>query len=324
MLEEGASEVMKAIRHSWVRVITSLAERSLRKINYMKVTGTVLFLLCLAQSGYAAEKPAGPFKVLCSFYPMYVMALNVVGDTPGVEVECLTEPIVGCLHDYQLTPANLKTIGSADVLVANGAGMEAFINKAVEQSPQLKVIEASRGVKLEFNDNPHVWLSIGGAIRETKNIADGLAMADPSHAAAYVKNARGYSSRLGKLRREMHAGLDGLKNRDIITFHEAFPYFASEFNLQVAGVVEREPGSEPSAGELAKIIEMVRKTRVKALFAEPQYPLKTAEVIHRETGVPVRILDPAVTGPREAVKARDSYILAMEENLKVLQEALKE
>src|SRR5882757_1519251 len=137
-----------------------------------------LTLLCLAWAGRAAERPGKSINVLCSFYPMYVMALNVVGDTPGVEVECLTEPIIGCLHDYQLTPANLKTIGSADVLVANGAGMEAFINKAVEQSPKLKVIEASRGVKLEFNDNPHVWLSIGGALRETKNIADGLAIAD--------------------------------------------------------------------------------------------------------------------------------------------------
>src|SRR5712691_4583870 len=108
MLEERAPEVMKAIRHSWVRVITSFAERSLRKINYRKVPGTIWFLLCLGQLGHATEKPAGPFKVLCSFYPMYVMALNVVGDTPGVEVECLTEPMVGCLHDYQLTPANLK------------------------------------------------------------------------------------------------------------------------------------------------------------------------------------------------------------------------
>lgn len=255
---------------------------------------------------------------------MYVMALNVAGDIPGVEVECLTEPMVGCLHDYQLIPANLKTIGAADVLVANGAGMESFIDKAVKQSPKLKVIEASRGLKLAFNDNPHLWLSVGGAIGETKNIAQGLAAADPAHAAAYTKNAASYVGRLEKLRRDMHAALDGLKSRDIITFHEAFPYFAAEFNLRIAGVVEREPGSAPNAAELAKTIEAVRKTKVKALFAEPQYPSKSAKVIHRETGVPVRILDPAVTGPREPAKARDSYIHAMEANVKVLAEALKD
>ena len=281
-------------------------------------------LFCLAPPGYPAERSKKPPGVLCSFYPMYVMALNVVGDTPGVEVECLTEPIVGCLHDYQLTPANLKTIATADVFIANGAGMETFINKALRQSPNLKVIEASHGIKLAFNDNPHVWVSIGGAIDETKNIAQGLATADPARAAIYEQNAAGYVQRLEKLRQEMHAALDGLENRNIITFHEAFPYFASEFNLNIVGVVEREPGSEPSAGELARTIQTVRQAKVKALFAEPQYPAKSAEVIHRETRIPVSILDPAVTGPREPAKARDSYIQAMRENLKVLVKALKD
>jgi zinc transport system substrate-binding protein len=263
-------------------------------------------------------------RIVCSFYPMYVMTLNVVGDAPGVNVECLTEPLTGCLHDYQLTPTNLKTLGAADVFVANGAGMESFIAKAVEQSPRLKVIEASQGVKLAFNDNPHVWVSIGGAMQETTNIAQGLAAVDPARGAAYQRNAARYVSRLDDLRREMHAALDGFKNRDIITFHEAFPYFAGEFNLNIVAVVEREPGSEPSAGELARTIEMVRKHKVKALFAEPQYPAKSAEVIHRETGVPISILDPAVTGPRDPAQARESYILAMKENLKVLAKALKE
>src|SRR5204862_4917853 len=114
------------------------------------------------------------------------------------------------------------------------------------------------------------------------------------------------------LRDEMHAALDRLQNRNIVTFHEAFPYFASEFNLNIVGVVERDPGSQPNAGELAKSIQTVRKAKVKAVFAEPQYPAKSAEIIHRETGVPISILDPAVTGPREPSKARDSYLITME------------
>jgi len=291
-------------------------------IHRIMQSALMLVVLCVAQAGFAVGNDAKPLKVLASFYPMYVMALNVVGDTPNVSVECMTEPITGCLHDYQLTPANLKTLAAADVFIANGAGMETFIEKAVKQSPHLKVIEASKGIKLEANDNPHVWVSVSGAIAQTENIAKGLAAADPAHAAAYEKNAAGYVARLEVLRQKMHAALDGLKNRDIITFHEAFPYFASEFNLKIVSVIEREPGSEPSAGELAKTIQMVRKSKVKALFAEPQYPAKSAEVIHRETGVPVSILDPAVTGPRNPAQARDSYISTMEDNLKVLKKAL--
>ncbi len=270
----------------------------------------------------ATPAPPRPLTVLCSFYPMYVMTLNVAGGIPGVNVECLTQPVTGCLHDYQLTPANLMTIATADIFVANGAGMETFIQKALEQAPNLKVIEASRGIKLADNHNPHVWVSVGGAIAETRNIAAGLAAADPAHARAYEQNAEDYTRRLGALRREMHAALDGLKHRNIVTFHEAFPYFAQEFNLHIVAVVEREPGSEPSAGELAKTIEIVRQANVKAVFAEPQYPARSAEIIHRETGVPVRILDPAVTGPSDPAQARDSYLRTMERNLKVLVQAL--
>ena len=283
---------------------------------------TLLFAaLCVAQVGFAGE--GRPLKVLASVYPMYVMALNIVGDTPGVSVECMTEPITGCLHDYQLTPANMKTLAGADIFIANGAGMETFIEKALKQAPHLKVIEASRGIRLAFEDNPHVWVSIGGAMEETRNIAKGLAAADPAHAAAYEKNAASYVARLDALRQKMHAALDGLPQREILTFHEAFPYFASEFHLKIVGVVEREPGAEPSAGELAHTIQLVRTSKVKALFAEPQYPAKSAAVIQRETGVPVSILDPAVTGPMEPAKARDSYIRAMEANLKALTDALK-
>jgi zinc transport system substrate-binding protein len=287
-----------------------------------RLLALLLLLLAAAPATFAGAK--GEFRIVCSFYPMYVMALNIAGETPGVSVECMTPATVGCLHDYQLTPGDLKRLGAADVFVANGAGMESFMEKAVRQAPRLKVIEASKGLKLVANDNPHVWVSISGAIGETKNIAQGLAAADPAHAAAYEANGAKYVAKLEQLRQQMHAALDGLKHREIITFHEAFPYFASEFNLQVVGVVEREPGSEPGAGELARTIALVRNKHVQALFAEPQYPEKSAEVIHRETGVPVRILDPAVTGPMEPQQARDSYLEAMRKNLAVLVAALKD
>jgi len=306
-----------------VKAITAYLPNTM-KISIRRIIqrALVLIALCVAQVGLAVGNDTKPLKVLASFYPMYVMTLNVVSDTPNVSVECMTEPITGCLHDYQLTPANLKTLVAADVFVANGAGMETFIEKAVKQSPHLQVIEASKGMKLAFDDNPHVWVSVSGAIQQTENIAKGLAAVDPAHAAAYQKNAANYVARLEALRQKMHTALDGLKYRDIITFHEAFPYFASEFNLRIVAVIEREPGSEPSAGELAQTIRTVKKSNVKALFAEPQYPAKSAQIIERETGVPVSILDPAVTGPRDPVQARNSYLRTMENNGKILQKAL--
>ncbi len=280
--------------------------------------------LLLAFLGMAPLAPAGarPLRILASFYPMYVMTLNVAGDAPGVSVECLTKPFTGCLHDYQLTPGDLVALTRADVFVANGAGMETFLDKAVRQAPGLQVIEAGAGITLADGGNPHLWVSISAAIAETRAIARGLSAVDPDRAGVYQENAAEYVAVLDRLRGRMHAALDGLKHRRIITFHEAFPYFAREFGLDIVGVIEREPGSEPGARELARTINLVRSSGVRAVFAEPQYPAKSAGIIRRETGVAVALLDPAVTGDLDPAKARRSYCETMERNLTVLVQAL--
>lgn len=283
------------------------------------MTGLLAAGLLLA---LAAPAGAAPLRILASIYPMYVMTLNVVGDAPGVAVACMAPPSAGCLHDYQLTPGDLVELDRADVFVANGAGLEAFIEKAVRQSPRLVVIEAGAGIEL-IDANPHLWVGIGGAIAETRNIARGLAAADPARSSVYERNAADYIAALERLRARMHAALDGKPRRDIITFHEAFPYLAREFGLRIAGVIEREPGSEPGPRELARTIELVRRTGIRAVFAEPQYPARSAAIIRRETGVAVGLLDPAVTGDRDPARARRSYIDAMERNLAALAAALE-
>lgn len=119
----------------------------------------------------------------------------------------------------------------------------------------------------------------------------------------------------------MVSALKDIKNRNIVTFHEAFPYFAKEFNLNIVEVIQNESGSEPSAGELADSIKKIKESNVKALFAEPQYSTNTVETVSKETGIKVYELDPVVTGPENP--DLDAYVKAMDENLKVLLEALK-
>jgi zinc transport system substrate-binding protein len=296
------------------------------------VTGMLMISLAIFVSGgfnqnsVQAKSEDNRLTIVTSFYPMYVQTINVVKDVKGVNVVNMTKPQTGCLHDYQLTPDDLKTLEKARVFVVNGAGMEAFLDKVIKQMPQLKIVEASRGITLikgdgEEGDNPHVWVSISHAIQQVQNIGNQLAKIDPAHGAQYRKNAAAYIKKLEALKEKMHQGLDGIKNRNIITFHEAFPYFAQEFKLKIVAVIEREPGSEPSAQELAETIETVRKSKVKGLFAEPQYPAKAAQMIARETGIKVSVLDPAVTG--EANGDINAYLKVMEKNLKSLQGALQ-
>lgn len=275
-------------------------------------------------AGTGSGNGAETVTIATSFYPMYIMAINVAKDMPNVKVVDMTRPTTGCLHDYSVTPDDMKNLEGAKFLVINGAGMESFMDKIIKQFPDLKIIDSSTGIELirgegDEGDNPHLWVSISNAIRQVRNIGDQLAALDPANASKYNANTDAYVKKLGAERDKMHNALDSLPNRDIITFHEAFPYFAKEFNLNIARVIEREPGSEPSAKELADTIDTINRLKVKALFAEPQYPATAAETISKETGSKVYTLDPSVTGPMDA----DAYLNIMDANLKVLQEALK-
>lgn len=277
-------------------------------------------------SEVAGSKEAQVTTIVTSFYPMYIFTQNVVKDIKNVKVVNMTKPQTGCLHDYQMIPADLKTLDKADAFVINGAGMEAFMDKVIKQRPELKVIEASKDIELlkdeNGEDNAHVWVSISGAIKEVNNIAEGLATFDAKNTDAYKENAKAYVKLLEEQSDKMHKELDAFKGKDIVTFHEAFPYFAKEFGLNIVSVVEREPGSEPSAGELAQLIDTIKSTKVKTLFAEPQYSQKAAESIAKQTGAKVYLLDPIVTGENDA--PADSYIKAMDDNLKVLVEAFSQ
>ena len=297
-----------------------------------KILSLLLLVLSVALVGCggtdkpAEKKTAEPFRIVTSFYPMYVATINITDGVDGVEVYNMTKPQTGCLHDYQLMTEDMKTLEKADAFVINGAGMEDFRDKVTEQQKKLKVIDASRGIELihddEEGDNPHVWLSVTDAITQVRNIADQLKEADPAHAAAYEKNAVAYIEKLTSLKSEMHAALDNVPHKDIVTFHEAFPYFAKEFNLNIIGVVEREPGTEPTPTELQETIEQVNALPTKVLFTEPQYSPAAAETIARETGAKIYTLDPVVTGEATPA-AKNAYIDTMKNNMKTLQEALK-
>lgn len=95
------------------------------------------------------------FVVVTSFYPMYIATMNVVGDTEGVTLKNLSEPQTGCLHDFQLTPADMKLLSTADVFVINGGGIESFMEDIAKQYPDLVIIEACEGMELLCEADAH-------------------------------------------------------------------------------------------------------------------------------------------------------------------------
>ncbi|MBK5247599.1 MAG: zinc ABC transporter substrate-binding protein [Peptostreptococcaceae bacterium] len=299
----------------------------IKKIGLLIVFLALLLVLSsCAQNDREDKSEDKKFTVVTSFYPIYIATINVTKDIQGVETINMTKPQTGCLHDYQLTPEDLIKIEEADAFVANGAGMEAFIGDVLLHQKNLEIIDASQGIELikdeSGEENPHVWVSITNAIIQVRNIAEQLSSIDQNHSEQYKANADAYIAKLEILKEKMHQSLKNIKNRDIITFHEAFPYFAKEFDLNIIAVIEREPGTTPSPKELEATIKMVKDSGVKALFAEPQYELKSAQIIANETGAKIYTLDPIVTGEADA-GSYDEYITVMEANLKTLLEALE-
>ena len=296
-----------------------------------------MLLACVLLGGCAMAGDAGRTFVT-SFYPMYVFAQNVANGVPDVQIMNLAGESTGCLHDYQLKTRDMATLEKADALIINGGGMEQFMDKVIAQQPQLPVIDAGSGIQMlcseddhdhgshghESHDheheilNAHVWLDPKLAIRQIQNIADGLAAVDSANAQIYQDNAAAYIARIEALDRELEESLAPLSGSELVTFHEAFAYFAEAYGLHVAAVIAGDSGEEPSTRQIARLCDLVNTLPVKALFIEPQYPAKSAETIARETGAKVYTLDPVVTGDG----SMDSYENLMRENARVLQEAL--
>ena len=279
-------------------------------------------------------------KVTTSFYPVYLLTKEITKDIEGVEVTNLVSETTGCLHNYSLTTEDLKQIEESDVMIINGAGMETFIEDVTKDNEKVQVIDSSMGIELieQLNHehehenhkhdheeethhhevNSHIWLSPNNAIKQIENIANGLGKIDSKNEEKYKANCEEFKSELEKLNEDYKIGIGDVKNKNIVTFHEAFPYLAKEYNLNIASTVQREEGSEPSAKELQETIEIIKEKEIKTIFIEPQYPAKVAETISKETGATICILDPAVTNENNK-----TYIEIMYENLEALKEALK-
>lgn len=274
--------------------------------------------------------------IVTSFYPIWIMTLNL---TKGLEdhvfVRNMASPSVGCLHDYQLQTSDMKALSGADLFLVNGAGMEAFLPEITHALPNLPVVEASEGIDLlkqgdtveileseeEKEVNAHLWLDPSRAIRMAENLASGLLRLLPSDEATITANLEDFRSRLTVLDQQLHDGLKDLARRDIITFHEAFPYFAAAYDLNVVAVVNKEPGEVLTPTQLAELVREIKRLDNPPLFVEPQYTDLSAQTLSRETGSSVWSLDPIVTGPEQDVPL-DYYEIVMLQNMNTLIEAL--
>lgn len=259
--------------------------------------------------------------VVTSFYPMYIAALNVIGDTDGVHLQNLSEPQTGCLHDFQLTPEDMKLLSKADVFIINGGGIESFMKDVAKSYPDLTIIEASEGIDLledEGEENAHAWMSVATYEEQVNHIAEGLAAADEKHASDYQKHADAYTVKLDALKERQQKVAEKIKEQSVILFHEAYDYVADDYGLNVAYVLDLDEERQVSAGEVADVLAAVRDDQVKYILAEELYGKSMGDTVEKETDAKVIYLDALNRGDYDA----DSYIKGMSANIDLIEQYL--
>ena len=275
-------------------------------------------LLPLALSSCSEAEHSG-IRVTASFYPVYIIAENVVGEVPGIDLRSMAQPQTGCLHDYQLTTADMRSLEDTDLFIVNGGGMESFLDNALELFPELDVIDTSAGVtSLEGHDhghtdhdhgeNSHYWMYPENAVVQAENICGALSEICPEYADEFRQNTDAFKESVSGIET-----FDG-KGISVCVFNEAFEYLHLSYGFDVAAVVEMDENETPSAKELAEIITEINEGGIDLLIAADDVSKTVADTVARETGAGVVVLDPVLTG--DPVPER--YTEAMNENARIL------
>ncbi len=295
------------------------------KNKYVFVTVMLAVLLFLGVGlteiyvNHTEEKEDGQYTVVTSFYPMYIAALNVAGENDHIRLENLSEPQTGCLHDYQLTPADMQLLSTADAFIINGGGIESFLGEVAEQYPDLTIINASEQVDL-IEDNAHAWMNIEDYMTQVKTIEAELSAADPADTEQFSENADAYLAKLSSLKEQADAVKPLTEGKNIVIFHEAYEYVAEEFGMQVSYVMDLDEERQVSAGEVADVVRTVTDGGVRVILAEELYGKDMGDTVESETDAKICYLDTLVRGDYDA----DSYLNAMQQNITLLKEAFSD
>jgi ABC-type Zn uptake system ZnuABC Zn-binding protein ZnuA len=217
----------------------------------------------------------------------------------------------------------------------NGLGAEPWLKKVVKAAgSSLNVIDLSHGLEprllrgtshangdehSETETNIHVWLDPTMMIHMVTNALRAFQQCDPARSAIYATNAAAYIERLAALDDTMRKGLQPLGGAALVTFHDAFPYFARRYGLRISGVIEEVPDLDPTPRHLSALRQKIRADQVRAIFVEPRHSRRLADRLGRDLGIKVGILDTLENGPASAT----AYEEGMNRNLQSLQSTLR-
>jgi len=196
-------------------------------------------------------------------------------------------------HTYEPPPIQIAKLSEAKLVVMNGLNLEAGLEKIIREnaSSSATVLQLAAGLPT-LQDNPHLWLDVQNGMTYVERIRDSLASVDPAGADVYRANADAYLAELRTVDAEVAAAVDSIppERRKLVTFHDAYPYLAHRYGLQIVGFVVESPGKEPSAQQVSDLANAIRDQKVPAVFKEPQFSARVLDLAASDAGVQVCVL----------------------------------
>lgn len=277
------------------------------------------FILAVALLMTASAQET-PKIVLVSFLPLLESAQRIASGR--LEVRMLLSAGASP-HTFDPTPKDVLTVRNADLLLLNGYGIDAWLERlwrvGGQQARLVKLAEQAEFLRIgqPGRIDAHVWLDASIMASMAREIGEAYALFDKANATTYRQAAKQEQQRLLELHQEIKVSLEPIRNAGLVVFHNAWDYFVRAYSLRVAAIVRVQAERDPSAKEIAEIVRLMRREAIKAIFVEPQLPDRVARVIAAEVGAKVFVLDP------EGSSLSENYTSLMRYNAATLLRALR-
>jgi len=267
----------------------------------MVMTGVILMACgCVQQkeAGANADNGTNPLTVAVTILPQKQFVERITGEHARIIV---LVPPGASPHTHEPTPKQLEDISKASLYIKVGSGIEferAWMNKLSGINPRMRIVDSSTGIQLisgyhdddETGADPHIWLSPKNAKIMVENMYRGLVSADPEHKMVYRANTDAYLKELDELDADISREISKKQIHAIMVYHPAWSYFARDYGLlQIP--IETE-ARIPSPTRIENLIRQAKEGNITVVFASPEYSTKSAEVIAKEIGGSVVLVDP--------------------------------
>ena len=243
-----------------------------------------------APSGGPSSSTSGALRVVATTTVFADIVRNVGGDR--VTVSSIIPAGAGP-EDYEPKPDDARKLAGADLIVSGGLGLDDFLERIVVaagegSAPRLVLGDGVPTISEAGTANPHVWLDPSLVVDHyLPAITAKLSAIDPAGATTYGANRDAYAAKIAAMDAVNKTKIASIPaaHRKLVTFHDAFPYFAAHYGFELVGVIAANVGQEPTAADLAKLVETVKTAGVPAVFSEAQFSPGLARTLADEAGI---------------------------------------